>query len=123
MDTSILVAHILGISFSILGISMLCNKKWTTRVVEEMVQDQGILWISGLIAVMLGAVLVVVNNMWTSGLPLFVTIVGWLVLIKGACILIFPRASVAYYKKMNKGSVFVWGGVIVLVLGLLLLFV
>ena len=78
-----------------------------------MVKNQGIIWLAGLITLILGATIVALNNIWTSGLPLFITILGWLTLIKGATILIFPNFSFSYYKKMNKGNVFAWGGVIV----------
>ena len=70
----------------------------------------------------MGLVLVALNNVWTSGLPLIITILGWLTLVKGALILIFPNWTVSYYKKMNKGNIFTWGGLIVLILGLILFF-
>jgi hypothetical protein len=122
MNTSIVLAQILGIMFVVLGLSMLFNKKWTTLAVEEIVKNQGLTWIGGLVTLILGAVIVALNNVWTSGLPLFITILGWLTLIKGAFILLLPDSTVSYYRKMNKGNIFVWGGVIVFILGLILLF-
>jgi hypothetical protein len=120
MDISIVLAQIFGIVFIGLGLSMIFNKKWTAVAVEEMTKNQGVLWLAGLITLTMGAVVVVLNNLWTSGLPLFVTILGWLMLFKGVFIMIFPNSTVSYYKKMNKGNIFVWGGVIVFILGLIL---
>ena len=122
MDTSIVLAQIWGIVFVILGLSMLLNKKWTAVAIEEMTQNQGIIWLAGLITLVMGVVLVTLNNVWTSGLPLIITILGWLTLIKGAFILLFPNFSITYYKKVNKGNIFTWGGLIVLILGLILFF-
>jgi hypothetical protein len=121
MNISIFFAQMLGIIFVVLGLSMIFNKKWTSIAIDEMTKNQGIIWLAGLITLILGATIVGLNNIWTSGLPLFVTILGWLTLIKGATILIFPNFSFSYYKKMNKGNIFVWGGVFVTVLGLILL--
>lgn len=123
MNVSIILAQILGIIFVVLGLSMLLNRKWTVGVVEEITRSQGIIWLAGLLTLMMGSVVVAFNNVWTSGLPLVITVVGWLMLIKGAVILILPGSAATYYRKVNKGPVFAWGGTIVLVLGVLLLFV
>ena len=121
MNTSIVLAQIFGTIFLVLGLSMFLNKRWTSLVVERITEDEAILWIAGLITITMGSSIIVLNNIWTSGLPLLVTILGWLTLIKGAFILIFPKSTFSYYKKMNKGNIFVWGGLIVFVLGLILI--
>lgn len=120
MYISIFLAHVLGITFLVLGLSMFFNKKWTNIVIEEIFKNQGIVWLAGLITLMMGSVIVVINNIWTSGLPLFITILGWLTLLKGATILIFPNFTFSYYKKMNRKNIFVWGGLIIFILGLIL---
>ena len=121
MDISIVLAKILGLCFAILGLSMLFNKKWTALAIEEIIKNQGLTWLAGFITLVIGAVLVVLNNVWTSGLPLFITILGWLTLIKGTIVLVFPNLTISYYKKMNNGNIFVWGGAIVFILGLILI--
>ena len=121
MNISVTLAQMWGIGCVVFGLSMLFNKKWIAAAVEEMIQNKGVMLLAGLIALILGLVLVALNNVWTSGLPLFITILGWLTLLKGATILIFPNFSSSYYKKVNKGNIFVWGGVILTILGLILL--
>jgi len=121
MNISIFFAQMLGIMFIVLGLSMVFNKKFTTLAIDEITKNHGIIWLAGLITLMLGSTMVILNNIWTSGLPLFITILGWLTLIKGATILIFPNFTFSYYKKMNKGSIFVWGGIFVFILGLVLI--
>jgi len=120
MLIAIVLAHIFGICFIVLGLSMILNKNWTAVVVEEMANNQGILWLAGLITVTMGSIIVVLNNSWAFGLPLFMSILGWLTLLKGAIILIFPGSSISYYRKMNRGNIFVWGGVFVFILGLIM---
>lgn len=120
MNISIFFAQMLGVVFITLGLSMIFNKKWTANAIDEMTKNQGIIWLAGFITLMLGSTMVMLNNVWTSGLPLVITILGWLTLIKGATILIFPNFTFSYYKKMNKGNIFVWGGIIVFILGLVL---
>ena len=122
MDTSIVLAQVFGIVFVVLGLSMLFQKKYTLSVMEELVQSKSFMWIGGFMALIMGAVMVALNNVWTSGLPLVITIIGWLALIKGAFLLLFPGTAVSFYRKANKDSIFVWAGVVVFILGLFLLF-
>ena len=121
MDTSVILAQILGIVFVVMGLSMLCNKKGLAKVIEDMLLNKGLMWLAGFMALAMGAIMIAFNNIWTSGLPLFITILGWLALIKGILILVFPGFSISFYRKMNKGNIFVWAGVIVFILGLVLL--
>jgi hypothetical protein len=118
MDTSVILAQILGIVFVVMGLSMLCNKKGLAKVIEDMLLNKGLMWLAGFMALAMGAIMIAFNNIWTSGLPLFITILGWLALIKGILILVFPGFSISFYRKMNKGNIFVWAGVIVFILGL-----
>jgi len=121
MSTSNVLAQILGIMFAVLGLSLLLNKKATVKLVDEMFQNKALIWLGGLIALLMGATMVVINNIWTSGLPLFVTLLGWLTLIKGIFILVLPNPSFAFYKKMNKENTYLWAGIIIFILGIKLL--
>jgi hypothetical protein len=121
MNISIILTRILGITFVILGSSMALNKKWTANAIEEIFKNQGVVWVIGFITVCIGATLVSLNNTWTSGLPLWITVLGWLTLLKGAIILIFPGFSFTYYEKMNRGNIFLYGGVVVFAIGAILL--
>ena len=51
------------------------------------------------LALTMGAVLVVIHNIWGSRLQMLISLIGWLTLLKGAFILILPNSTVALYKK------------------------
>ncbi|MGD1003782.1 MAG: hypothetical protein ABR884_04425 [Minisyncoccia bacterium] len=120
--TTIAIAQVLGIFFVIAGISMVANGKATAAAVEESVQNKGMMFMWGILALLIGAVIVVFNNVWTSGLALLVTILGWLALIKGMFILLLPGAAASLYKKCGKSGLLVVAGVVMVVLGLILLY-
>lgn len=122
MNASIIISQILGITFTVMGLSLLVNKKDTTNFISEVMRNKPLMWILGFLTTTLGATIVVFNNLWTSGLELFITIIGWLTLIKGITILVFPNFSVSYYKKVNKENILVIGGLIIVILGLILLY-
>ena len=116
-----IIAQILGIILLIMGLSLMINKKGVASLLEEVSKSVGLLWIYGFIALSMGAVMVTLNNYWTSGLPLFITILGWLTLIKGIYILVFPATTISLYRKFNKSHMFFTAGLISFVLGLLLM--
>jgi len=121
-ETSIVLAQILGIFFAVIGISMVVSSKTTVVAIEEAVQHKGVLWTWGFLALLVGAVIVVLNNFWTSSLPLLVTILGWLALLKAIFILFFPGNAAALYRKFNNRGMIVFCGLIVFVLGLVLFY-
>jgi hypothetical protein len=121
MDT-IIIAQILGIFFVVTGLAMLANSKGVGHAIEASAQDRGTLFVWGILALLIGAIVVVLNNMWTSGLPLLVTILGWLAIVKGVFILILPNAAASLYRKFNKSGILVFCGLVVFVLGLILLY-
>ncbi len=122
MDISAIIAQVLGILFVLVGLSMIFNSKAAASAIEESVQNKGILWLWGFLAVLIGAVVVVLNNAWTSGLPLLITILGWIALVKGVFILSCPKAAVSLYKRFNKSGTLMLCGIIALVFGLILLY-
>ncbi len=122
MDISAVIAEVLGIFFVVMGAAMVVNAKETAAVLEEAAQNKGYLWLWGFLALTTGAVIVSLNNMWTSGLPLVITILGWLALIKGAFILFFPAVTTALYRKFGKSGLMTFAGVVALVVGFALLY-
>lgn len=122
MNTTILLTQVFGILFTVLGLSMLFSKKGITAALAEMSQHQGFLWLVGLVMLMFGTLFVVLSNTWTSGLALIVTIISWLILIKGVFILLFPSAAASLYGNHIKAGLIRFSGLIVFILGLILLY-
>jgi hypothetical protein len=114
----------LGIIFLAVGICVILNKKNLSMALEEITHNKGLLWVWGFICIALGAVLIAFNNgVPGSRLSLLVIVLGWLSVLKGACILVLPSSAVAsFYKQFNKSWILIAGGIIAVVVGLFLLF-
>jgi len=123
MQTSIIIAQIMATTFTVMGLSLFFNKKISTALIEEVTKNGALLWTLGFITLILGAVLVALNNFWTSGLELFVTIVAWLTLLKGIFIMVFPSTTMSMYKKYKNGNMLAFGGSVIFVIGLILFYV
>jgi hypothetical protein len=122
MDITLLLAQMLGIIFIVMSLSLLINKRSTVAVIEEAIHNKGFLWTFGFIALVMGAVLVVLNNLWNSGLQSLVSLMGWLCLLKGAYLLILPDSAVALYRKCNRSGIITLSGWVALILGLVLFY-
>ena len=120
--STIFIAQVLGIFFVIAGVSMIVNRRGTAEAIRASVENRGILWLWGFLAVLVGATVVMQNNVWTSGFPLLVTILGWLAVVKGAFILILPASAVTLYRKVNGSAMLVISGIVAVILGLVLLY-
>jgi hypothetical protein len=122
MTISAAITQVLGIIFAVMGLSVVIDRKNLSAALEKVSQDRGFLWLWGFLILTMGAVIVVMNNMWTSGLPLLITILGWLTVVKGAFLLLLPGPAVSLYQKCNKGGVLVFGGIVAFIVGLILLY-
>lgn len=123
MNTSIAIAQVLGIILAVMGISVVNDRKNISAALEKTVQDRGFLWVWGFLILTMGAVIVALNNVWTAGLlTLLITILGWLTIIKGVFLILFPDSAISIYRWANKDGVLIFGGIVAFVLGLILLY-
>jgi hypothetical protein len=122
MNTAIAIARVLGIVLAIMGLSAAIDRKSVSAALEKVTQDRGFVWSWSFVIVTLGAVIVVMNNVWTTGLPLLITILGWLTIVKGAFLLFLPGPAAALYRKCNQDTVLISGGIVACLIGLGLLY-
>ncbi|MGB8028766.1 MAG: hypothetical protein WCF30_03790 [Terracidiphilus sp.] len=121
MNTSMAIAQVLGTVLAVVGLSAILDRKALSATLEHATQDRGFLWLWGFLILTMGAVIVAMNNVWTSGLPLLITILGWLTIIKGAFIILLPGPAMALYRWCNRDGVLIFGGIAAFLLGLVLL--
>ena len=73
----------------------------------------------GLFNLPMGLVLVLGHNVWVWGLPVIVTVVGWLMTFKSVVYLLFPRALAAVMPAGRMQTAFRVGGAVAIALGVL----
>jgi hypothetical protein len=116
------IARALGIVFAVMGLSVMIDRKTVSAALEKATEDRGFLWLWSFLILTMGAVIVATNNVWTSGLLLLITLLGWLSIVKGAFLLILPGPAMTLYRKCIRDSVLIFGGVAAFLLGLVLLY-
>jgi hypothetical protein len=118
MDTSIFLAKALGLYFIIFSIILLINSRKIQNYIIEMSVGPFMLF-SGMIALIIGILMVVSHNVWESDWRVAITLIGWIILIKGIVRLLFPEYSFRMVKDFVENTVaFYITDVLILILGL-----
>ncbi len=117
MDLSILVAKLYGAVLLALGLGLLFNSTYYKKTITEMLKDKGYILFGGMFALIIGLLLVMNHNIWEWSWVVIITIVGWIALIKGILLIVYPQFASWFEGWFNKNSVLMFMGAISLILG------
>ena len=91
MEHSIFLAKVLGLYLLIVPAAVLLKRKQFAEFAKEFSDNLAIVFLSGLIALILGLLMVVSHNVWTADWRAVITFIGWLTLAKGVVRILFPE--------------------------------
>ena len=114
---SVLLAQIFGPFFAILGLALLINKKMFLKMVKEMKNHYPVLIFGGAFNLFLGLLIVAGHNTWVKDWPVLITIIGWVMILKGVCLLLFPDSTHKMASKMASSGQYTLSGLVTLALG------
>lgn len=121
-DTQIF--QLFGLSLTVMGLAWIIDPRSLVRLVKNMLENESVLLLYGLLALISGYLLVTFHNTWTGGSATVITLLGWLALIKGLFITMIPPFGIKLAKfprPLRKYFNFVpW---IVLIVGLFSLYI
>ena len=121
MDASIFLAQALGLYFLIVGFALISNGDQLKGLVSKILEDDALLFVTGFIALILGVLMVISHNLWVMDWRIVITLVAWLMFIKGVVRVVFPKKAVNISKKWIKSNTaYYTTSVIVLLLGFFL---
>lgn len=121
MDTSIVLAEVIGAAFVLVGLTTL-NKNYITAVMGDLERSKGLTWLTGVVTFVLGAIIVGLYNVWSSDWQVVITIIGWLMILKGAFITLLPNSSMSFYRKVGSNALIVVAGIVAIIIGLVLFY-
>jgi hypothetical protein len=85
------LSKLIGVYCILVGVVMGAQKQATLATVVALVHDSAALFVFGLILVAAGLAIILSHNIWRGGaVPVIVTLVGWLSLVKGLLFLVLP---------------------------------
>ena len=90
MQTSIFLAKLLGPILLIAGIAMLVNRKELDALARELLRSSLLLFLLGLIDFSVGLAIVLNHNVWIADWRVLITLLGWLLIVRGAVRVLIP---------------------------------
>ncbi len=105
MDMSIFLAKALGIYLVVLSIGMLMNRDKVMTPLMDILDRPGILLFSGILPLIIGTLLVISHNIWTTDWRVLITLLGWSALIKGTMVIIYPNMLINMSKKWLESQI------------------
>lgn len=86
------LAKLFGLFLLILGISMLVQREDTIFLWIALVHNAALVYVVSLVTIAAGLAVVLAHNVWSGGaLPIVVTLLGGITLLKGIFALVLPR--------------------------------
>lgn len=99
----------LGVTFFAMGVGMLSNPKFIKDIVKDFLGSTVNVFFGGLACLAIGLPLVTFYNVWIWNASLIITFIGWLALLKGLMLVMFPVFTTNMYKgileKENKAYI------------------
>ena len=117
------LARLLGLYCLIAAVGVLVQRDAWVAAVAAAVHDPAVMLILGAVVVAAGLALVLAHNLWSGGaLPVVVTVIGWLTLLKGVVLWLLPPQAAAdfYLGRLHYAQLYPVYGAVSLVLGLYL---
>jgi len=121
MESSVFFARVLGPYFVIIALGLIFNLKNYQKVTEDFFKNSALVYLGGIMAFFFGIFIILLHKLWTAGWEVFITILGWLGVVKGAFLIILPgkAAEMANFYKKNTGLL-IGHSLVILVLGIFL---
>jgi hypothetical protein len=96
-------SRLIGIFAMLFALSLLTHEEATGETLTALVRNPPLLLIFGMVWLAAGLAIVLGHNIWSGGvLPVIVTLVGWLILIRGLLMLfLLPAAAVGLFAGLH----------------------
>ena len=118
MENAVILAKILGPLFLIIGVGLVANRRAYQELAAEFAASPSFLYLGGFIALAGGLIILQFYSAWPAAWPVVITILAWLMLIKGAVLLIAPAAMVRLGQAWtNSGAAITVQAILVLLVG------
>jgi hypothetical protein len=90
MQTSIFLAKLIGPIVLVAGIAMLVNRKELDAIAQELLRSRLLFFLLGLIDLSIGLAIVLTHNVWVADWRVVITLLGWLLIARGAVRILIP---------------------------------
>lgn len=92
---TIFLSKLFGIYCILMSLSMVAHRQATVDTIAALLHNPPLVFLAGVMALAAGLAMVIGHNIWRGGgLPVTITLIGWLSLLKGVLLLFLsPEAA------------------------------
>lgn len=105
MDASLFLAKVIGLVFLISAISMYVAKSHYQAVIKDLVVHPASILLSGMLNLIMGILIVVSHNIWQFDWRILITLIGWLLLLRGIVWTTFPKIILTNITKLSEDRI------------------
>ena len=120
MNISLVTYEILGVYLIISGLFLIFRGKTIPNLLKDFFGHPAIVYLTGVILIFLSVLLLTQNNIWDGTWRTVITIIAWLILLKGLAYLFVPEMLQKMTSKKLLGALNLYG-FIAIIAGLCLL--
>lgn len=113
------LADIWGISIVVISLALLIKEGHLKQLFAKINTEES-LFIWGFVTFVIGIAMVLAYNVWVQGWQVIITILGWLTLLKGLCLLFTPEVFKKWAKKIETAQFIPYALVVLVVIGLVI---
>lgn len=121
MDVLTITLKILAVYLVVSGLFLMLRGKTVPHLLKDFFDHPATVYLTGIILIFLSTMYLIQYNVWTGGIETAVTIMAWLVLLKGVGYIFFPKKLSEMAIKKSRGLFGVYG-LISTVIGIYLFF-
>jgi hypothetical protein len=105
---TLFLSRLIGLFAILVVLSLVTHKQATVDTLTTLVRNPPLLLIFAMVWLIAGLAMVLGHNVWSGGaLPVVVTLVGWLILIRGLLLLFLsPAAAIGLFKGLHLEQLF-----------------
>lgn len=116
-EITIFLAQMWGPILVVLGIGILTSRTYYQKIYRNLESETLALLATSVIAMAAGIAHVLYHNTWDSVPEIVITVLGWLLLIKGAMLALFPKAVDRFGDRAARSNLFSAAAVVAIILG------
>ena len=124
LPLTIFLGKLIGLYCIIVALAMMAHKQSAVAAVNALVRNPPLLLLAEVLGLAAGLAMVLGHNIWSGGaLPVVISLLGWLIAIRGAVLLALPQdTTMEFFKALRYEELFYLYMGVTLVLGLYLAF-
>ena len=104
MSPAEFIARILGPLYVIVAIGMMVDAETYRQITKDALRKPALRYLASVLALAAGLLIVNVHNEWVVRWTVVVTLTGWLALIKGALLTVYPDVLIRYSEPLVRSA-------------------